>query len=236
MRNILPQGGAKSTARAPTVQTVAKAAAFAGALGLTVAVVTPPAFADSCAKIIGTIDSTKVTRADAETQQKALREQIDKLDKGSQAYQQKLQSGDCRPEGAAGNDKDDKRPSCKALLQMVLSVGKLRESVERQIDALKKMAADSDGDQDKLVKMAKADGCPPYGSKPKSAEVEKPAPKAERKAAHHPSHRRHVRVQRHHVRRRQLRAKQYPERQRYDQHGGGGMVIHFGGGGIGIGF
>jgi hypothetical protein len=202
----------------------ARAAAFAGALALGLAIASLPALADSCEKIVGAIDSMKAMRTDAESQQEALQKRIGRIDKSSQSYRQKLQSGKCRPEGAATDTQDDKRPSCKALLQFILSAGKLRDSLKQRINRLNKMTADSNGDQDKLVQMAKADGCPPYGSKPKSAEAEEPAPKAEKKAAHHRSRRRHVRAERRH-----------PRRRSYER-SGGGAVVHFGGGGVGIGF
>ena len=57
MINILPKGTAKYAARVATVQTVAKAGAFAGALALGLAVAPLPALADSCAKIIGALSS-----------------------------------------------------------------------------------------------------------------------------------------------------------------------------------
>ncbi len=223
MINILPKSTAKYAARVAIVQTVAKAGAFAGALALGLAVAPLPALADSCAKIIGALDSLKTTRTDSETQQKALPERIGRIEKSSQAYQKKLQSGDCRPEGAAGDADGDKRASCKALLQVILSASKLRDSLKQRIATLNKMAADSNGDEDKLVQLAKADGCAPYATeKPKSV-AKQPAAEgsASRKKTAHSHHRRHATV--HH---------RQPERH---QGGGGRTVVHIGGGGIAIG-
>jgi hypothetical protein len=213
MINILANGTAKYAARIAAVRIGARAAAFAGTLALGFAVYLTPAAAQSCKKTVDAINSSKITRQGYENQQKALQERIDKIEKGEQSYRQKIQAAECRPEGAAATD--DKRMSCKVLLQVILEAGKIRDSLKRQIDGLKQMTTAAAGSEAKLIRVAKSDGCPPYATEKRKAKAS-----ASKKTAHKSS-KRHV------------TARHPPPEGPPDE--GGGPVIQFGVGGIGIG-
>lgn len=182
-----------------------------------VVVLSTPAAAQYCKETIDAIDSAKAARAAHETEQKSLLERIGKIDEGERALRQQLQSGDCQPEGAAATD--DKRPSCKVLLDAILTANKMRDSLKEQVDTLKRMTADAESDEQKLVQLAKTGGCPPYGEPQKkaTAPVKKPK-KATRK-------RRRPRTT---VRRPRREQRRPPRR--------GGVTIQLGPGGIGMGF
>jgi hypothetical protein len=196
--------------------TAMRALAFS-LLATGVIVLSTPAAAQICKETIDAINSAKTARADHESEQKLLLERIGKIEEGERAFRQQLQAGDCRPEGTAATD--DKRPSCKVLLDAILTANKMRDSLKQQIDTLKRMAADAASDEQKLVQSAKAGGCPPYGEPQKkaTAPVKKPK-KATRK-------RRRPRTT---VRRPRRQPRRPPPR--------GGVTIQLGPGGIGMGF
>ena len=177
-----------------------------------------PAAAQSqyCKETIAAIDTAKTARVDHESEQKSLLEQIDQIDKGEGSFRQQLQSGDCRPEGTAAAD--DKRPSCKVLLDAILTANKIRDSLKRQIDTLKQMTADAASDEQKLVQLAKTGYCPPYGKEPEK-KAKAPAKKP-KKAARKP--------------RRQRTKVQKPPKEAHRPRSG--VIIQFGPGGIGMGF
>lgn len=168
-----------------------------------------------CKETIDAINAAKTARVEHESEQKSVREQIGRIDTGEHSFRQKLQSGDCRPEGATAAD--DKRPSCKVLLDAILTANKMRDSLKRQINTLNRMAADAVNDEQKLVQLAKAGGCPPYGQPQKKATAPAKKPK---KAARKPRRRRTT------VRKPQR--KPPPPRR--------GVIIQLGPGGIGMGY
>jgi hypothetical protein len=237
MNNASPEHIGSSMLRPATVSTAVSARTMTLAVALTLGLMASSmaAFAQSCDKLIGTIDSTKTAKIAHETDQQALQQQIDKIDNSEQAFRQKLQSGDCRPEGADTAATDDKRPSCKALLQVILDAAKIRDSLKRQIDTLKTMADDATGDEEKLVQLAKAGGCPPYASKQEAATTKDQKPGPDKKASKK-SDGKQARSKR---RSRGRYANEYRRRGAYGPPPHGppppGPMIGIGGGGIGIG-
>jgi len=185
------------------------------AIGLIVSAT--PAAAQYCKETIDAIDSAKATRAAHESEQKSLLERIGKIEEGERTFRQQLQSGDCQPEGAAATD--DKRPSCKVLLDAILTANKMRDSLKQQVDTLKQMATDAVNDEQKLVQLAKAGGCPPYGEPQKKATAPVKKPK---KATRKP--------------RRPRATVQRPPRERRPPPPRSGVTIQLGPGGIGMGF
>jgi hypothetical protein len=186
--------------------------------------VTPaPAAGQTCEATIASIESVKTSRVDHESQQKSLQDQIDRIDQGEKMSRQKLQSGDCVTEGAAATAPNDQRPSCKILLDMIMTAFKMRESLKDQIATLQSMATDAVGDEQKLVQIAKTGGCPPYATKTEAAKSTPKARSTKKKA---------VRKSR---RRRAVRSYEQPPPGFNDGPRRGGVII-IGPGGIGFGF
>lgn len=186
-------------------------------LAISMIVLSTPATAQYCKETIDAINSAKAARVDHESEQKLLLERIGKIDEGERSLRQQLQSGDCRPEGAA--TADDKRPSCKVLLDAILTANKMRDSLKQQVDMLKRMATNATNDEQRLVQLAKAGGCPPYGEPQKKATA--PAKKPKKATRKRPRRRTTVRR---------------PPREQRRPPPRSGVIIQLGPGGIGMGY
>ena len=132
----------------------------------------------SCKQTIEFLDAAKVAQISYDQEQKQVQPKIEEINRGEETLRQKLSAQQCRPMGGVADDSRQQLPTCDSLLNVILDAQKMRTALEGQIAELKKKITDAAAMEQKLVKQATLNGCPPYGKAPaEKAAATKPAPK-----------------------------------------------------------
>jgi chromosome segregation ATPase len=198
----------------------AKSAGIAMAIAFGFAMYSSPAAAQTCAQTIDFLNAAKTARTGYEFERTAVQERIVKLEQGAELFRKQLESGDCRSADAKADAKDS-RPMCESLLKIVMEAKKGRASLESQLDELKQKSTEATETEQKLVKHATTEGCPPYGTKSTATEAPAKAQEPAKQPVQKPR------------RPRATAQQQQPEPSAPRS----GVVIQFGrGGGVGFGF